>query len=72
VARNAVSLGNIFEKTTENYGRRMASKPKVRTGELLSFMPCPSTYYRNSTNCNPVVIPPHPAPPDRSVHAWHM
>jgi len=26
--------------------------------------PCPSPYYRNSTNCAPVVMTPRPAPPD--------
>jgi len=26
--------------------------------------PCPNPFWRNSTNCAPVVIPPHPAPPD--------
>jgi hypothetical protein len=29
-----------------------------------SSCPCPNPFWRNSTNCAPVVIPPRPAPPD--------
>jgi len=55
--------GQYLRENDENYGRSHGLKTSSADCEF-SSCPCPSTYYRNSTNCNPVVIPPHPAPPD--------
>lgn len=47
----------------ENY-EHSHGMPGAQADCEFSSCPCPSPYYRNSTNCAPVVIPPRPDPPN--------
>jgi hypothetical protein len=53
--------GQYLRENDENYGRSHGLKDSAQAECSDPYAcPCPSPYYRNSTNCAPIVIPPRP------------